>query len=158
MSFTQFSLLLKKEETVEGQWIELDRFITFLRSHHIEEDKIKKIKRSNILTEFKGHSNGLKEINCILHVSLTSALRYMFHHYDQQTVCKDFVHKIQEKVFNGQFSVPSNIQEIYRRIINLSFRNPIVEKHIFKNTDFNEILMSLIFRFFIPSIKQNLQN
>ena len=86
-------LEITKNEFGEGAWVEVDHFITFLRKHRQTTEK--KIKRHNILSEFRGHHNALKEFNGILHVPFMSVLRYLFHHYDQQAICRQSTIQIQ---------------------------------------------------------------
>lgn len=91
----------------DGQWIELDEFISFLRQYHSPSDKIKKVKRSNIISEFKTHQVSLKEKDGILYITITSVLRYIFHHYDQQAICRECVHEIQQKISNEKLKHPA---------------------------------------------------
>lgn len=122
----------------DGQWIELDEFISFLRQYHSPSDKIKKVKRSNIISEFKTHQVSLKEKDGILYITITSVLRYIFHHYDQQAICRECVHEIQQKISSEKTQAPCTVEEIYKRITNLAFRSSVIENHIFQNIDINE--------------------
>ena len=60
----------------------LKDILQFLRENKYATDSIE-IRKYNILKEFQGHKNGVREDNKEVFISTTSFMRFLFYHYDQ---------------------------------------------------------------------------
>ena len=112
------SLTINQDENDnEIKWVLLEDFLEFLRKEHRPTDKIPKIKKSNIYKEFKGHQNGLKEVDGQFRISVRSILRYFFNHSEHLYICQKVVHQIEKKCFGKNTISELTIKGIYGTVV-----------------------------------------
>ncbi|CAG2231048.1 unnamed protein product [Mytilus edulis] len=133
------------ENDIENKWVLLEDFLLFLRNQHRPTDKIKDIKKSNVQKEFKGHFNGLKEVDGHFRISVRSVLRYCFHHTEQLYICQKVVHQIEKKCFGKNTSSELTIKDIYVRVVKTFYRSEDIENHSLQTLEIDDSQIDTLF-------------
>ena len=132
------SLRIIHKEDDDEQWINIQDFVKLLQKHTHKDDKIK-IRRDAIQREIEKHHHGIAMIDSACHLSVRSALRYIFHHCDQLVFCKRTLSQMMSVLLVNQdnFNFSSH-KEVYSAIAQTKFHSPNMEKHLYDAIDLSE--------------------
>ncbi|CAC5418112.1 unnamed protein product [Mytilus coruscus] len=82
-----------KEEGIADNLLYIDQFYSFIKERVTEDDKYK-INRPNFVREFKGHKEGIESLSHGNAITISSAVRYIFNHFDDYRICHEIGLKI----------------------------------------------------------------
>ena len=96
-------------------FVDLNVFISFIKSNHRPTDKKTEIKTFNLTRLLKGYKDGIKEIQDKKYVPVKSVLRYIFYHVEDLQVCDAISETIICKVFDKKVQERS-VLDLYKSI------------------------------------------
>ena len=102
-----------KDETSEEYILYLDEFLTFLRKHKTQSDRLQHVKKTNVTRELKRTGEKLYNVNNKEAISVSFLLKYIFNHCEQVGVLKNISVDIEKLLLFG--SKEKKSQDYYHR-------------------------------------------
>ena len=112
-----------------NKWLKLEDFIVFLRRNVKPTDIVTRIRVDNIKKECVKF-NGTKCFDNVIFISAFSAIKYIFNHADQISVCSDIADEIIELSLGQGVSeeneMPQTTLDLYHLIVRNDIKDPVI--------------------------------
>ncbi|CAC5412713.1 UBE2D [Mytilus coruscus] len=120
-----------KEEGIDELLVYFEDFYEFIRERQTPDDK--KLHKHNVLREFKGHKEGIKDLTHGKAVTTTSVSKFIFNHFDDYKVC----HEIGTDISNCFFSEKTKTNT--KTLLDLYKSVAEVDLNCFNDPEFREV-------------------